>query len=195
MRFVILMSIFVILFCERKDVYKYIDIDSKQEEYSIKRTRLNQSEFVDTKSIPYNNGVDSFVGISNDTFCVKNNNWYIKEFGKYHLFLGHESFQKDSLLVQLDKAVRKSDLGYWDDTLTIYPFSYIYRPVKKIFVKKNRPVYVYISTYYIYDNEIDFSSPETVFFDPEIGIVKTNSLTSKEIVLKGYPYLDSLKIE
>ena len=52
MRFVILMSIFVILFCERKDVYKYIDIDSKQEEYSIKRTRLNQSEFVDTKSIP-----------------------------------------------------------------------------------------------------------------------------------------------
>ncbi|MFN8323683.1 MAG: hypothetical protein U0T74_13560 [Chitinophagales bacterium] len=183
----------ILSFCQKNENFQYIKEDDGKIEYSIKRTILNGSVFVDEKNISPDKDFAS--RISTDTFRIRKSNWYVKEFGKYQLFLGPESFLKDSLVIQLDLAAKRSDLGFWNDSQTVYPFSYIYRPKKKIFVGNGKSVYVYNSTYYIYGQEADFSSPETIYFDPEIGVVKTFSLTTGEIILKDYPYLDSLKIE
>ncbi len=190
--YLLLLSFTLLSFCQFEGRFKYLDSSGK-EYYSLTRTKISKNVFVDTKTIPLGNNLPP--AISTDTFYIKNKNWYIKEFGKYHLFLGPESFRKDSLFIQLDIAAKRSDLGFWNDSQTIYPSSYIYRPVKIIRIENDKSVYVYNSIYYIYGQEADFSSPETIYFDPEVGIVKMYSLTIGEVILKDYPYLDSLKLE
>ena len=159
----------------------------------VDRRYISRNQFIDIRTVQCFNGKDNFTTKSSDIFLIKGNNWYIKEFGKFELYLGEESFHKDSIIIHLDlKDTKESLYGKAKDTIPIYPYSQTYKPVQSIKINEKKTIYIYSYESHVFESES--RTGLYVFFDPEIGIVKRWGW-DEDSYLKGYKYLDEDKLK
>lgn len=133
---------------------------------SIHRVYFNDTVFCDiTESF----SCDTLFMVRVDTFKRIHEDWYIKRFGKYELFLGANSFKTDSIVI-VDTGTKSLNEIFGNGEMDIvYPISDKYYPIRISSNNIGGHIYTYRMelrilnhTYYEYDVE----------FDPCVGIIR-----------------------